>query len=193
MSTTKRSYLVIGFCVLALIQICVPLSMIARREATLRQGTAFRFQTRPVDPYDAFRGRYVALQFVSDTVPTKVARSYERGQMVFVSIEEGTNGYAKLSGVSADRPQDGHYLRTKVRYHAGNSNLHVNLPFNRFYMNERDAPEAEIQFRRRNQRGIQRKAHALVKVRSGMAVIDDLYIEELPILEFLKKQKSTKP
>jgi uncharacterized membrane-anchored protein len=192
MNMTKRTYLVIGFCVLALIQIWVPLSMIARREATLRQGTAFRFQTRPVDPYDPFRGRYVALQFVSDTVPTKVARSYERGQMVFVGIEEGTNGYAKLSGVSVDRPQDGHYIRTKVYYHGGNSNLHVKLPFNRFYMNEHDAPEAEIQFRR-GQRGTPRKAHALVRVRSGMAVIEDLYVEEIPILEFLKRQRATNP
>ena len=32
--------------------------MIIRRELTLRRGRVCRFLTAPVDPYDAFRGRY---------------------------------------------------------------------------------------------------------------------------------------
>jgi len=186
MRIIKRSHLILLFCLVSAIQIWVPLSMIARREATLNKGTAYKFRTRPVDPYDAFRGRYVALSFESDLAIATNVNRFTRGETVYVAVEVATNGYAKLGIATYLRPHDVDYIRTKVNgWRSVSNTVRVELPFDRFYMNEELAPEAEVQFRRTNQRE-QRKAYALVRIRSGMAVIEDLYIEDRPILEFLE-------
>ena len=55
-----KSKLIIGlFLGVSFIQIITPLSMIIKRESVLKNGGQFKFKTAPVDPYDAFRGRYV--------------------------------------------------------------------------------------------------------------------------------------
>ena len=59
----KRTILLAAFTVLVLAQWAVPSSMILRREASLRQGKEFKLRVRPLDPYDAFRGRFVRLDF----------------------------------------------------------------------------------------------------------------------------------
>ena len=61
----RRSLLIIALIGLAA-QFSVMGLMIARREMTLRNGVVCRFLTAPVDPYDAFRGRYVALNFAEN-------------------------------------------------------------------------------------------------------------------------------
>lgn len=194
MSYPKSTIMLWCFCVLAAVQVWVPLSMIARRESTLRNGAAFKFRTLPVDPYDAFRGRFVRLNFESSQAHTTNATAFTRGQMVYVEVQVGTNGYAELGEVTPTRPRKGDYFRTSVTYRRNTDAEHirVKLPFDRFYMNEADAPEAERQFRRAGRREA-RSAYALVRVRSGMAVIEDLYIEGKPILEFLKQSTASQP
>ena len=193
MSIGKQTTLVGLFCILAAAQVWVPLSMIAAREATLRKGVAYKFRTRPVDPYDAFRGRYVALGFDSNEGTSTNAHQLSRGQKVFVEVNVGTNGYAALGSVTVNRPREGDYLSTRVAYpNRKQSSVRVRLPFNRFYMNEKRAPDAEIQYRRAG-RDEKRNAYALVRIRSGMAVIEDLYVDDKPILEFLSQPPETQP
>lgn len=187
MNVDKRTTLIALFFILAAAQVWVPLSMITRREAALRKGTPYKFRTRPVDPYDAFRGRYVALGFDSNAGASTNAQQFTRGQKVFVAVNVGTNGFAQLGAVTTDRPREGDYLYTRVRYATRKQQqVRVHLPFNRFYMNEKDAPEAEIQYRRAG-RDEKREAYALVRIRSGMAVIEDLYVDDQPILDFLSQ------
>ena len=54
------------FALVGFAQLAVPASLIWKRERTLRQGHVWKFRTAPVDPVDAFRGRYVALEFEAE-------------------------------------------------------------------------------------------------------------------------------
>lgn len=49
------------------LQWAVPVAQILRGETMLREGTALRLALQPVDPYDAMRGRYLALSFTEST------------------------------------------------------------------------------------------------------------------------------
>lgn len=165
----------------------VPASIIWRFESALRDGKLFKFQTRPVDPYDAFRGRYVALGFSQENVPWKyTAVPLKRGENMYALIENDTNGFARIKNLSAERPQTGDYIGVKIRYAASPTNVFVQLPFDRYYMNEKKAPAAEDAYRKHSVRG-QQDAYVTVRVRAGRAVIEDLYIAGKPIREFLKK------
>ncbi|MBI2437541.1 MAG: GDYXXLXY domain-containing protein [Lentisphaerae bacterium] len=178
-----------------LAQWAVPASIIWRYEQALANGQVFKFKTRPVDPYDAFRGRYVALGFAQESAPLAGARQrFEGGQKIFALIENDTNGFAngfaRIKWVSFERPQTGAYFNVQTRYYSPNwpTNVAIRFPFDRYYLNEKLAPAAEAAYREHSQRG-QQDAYVTVRVQNGLAVIEDLYVAGQPILQFLKKQK----
>ncbi|MBW7907813.1 MAG: GDYXXLXY domain-containing protein [Kiritimatiellae bacterium] len=174
--------------VVAAVQLAVPALMVQGRERTLREGEAFRFRTQPVDPYDAFRGRYVALsaeQFtINSDMPMKKRGGRER---VYASLTTDADGYGAVSSVSRDAPTTGAYIRATV-WSVGDGKVLVRLPLERFYLPEDEAPAAEAAYRTANSRGA-RAADIVVRVRKGDAVIEDLLIEGTPIRVWLKKEK----
>jgi uncharacterized membrane-anchored protein len=171
-----------------LLQLLVPASMIGRREATLHSGTAYRFKTRPVDPYDAFRGKYVALRF-EEEIATTDGSQIENGQRLFVEVSEGADGFAKLGMASRKRPEGASYIKVRANYSSGGNTINVELPFDRYYMNEKRAPEAERAYWDSN-RGTNRNTYAVVKVLNGMAVTEGLYIDGVHVKEYLEKEGS---
>jgi uncharacterized membrane-anchored protein len=84
------------FAVVAVVQLAVPASLIVRHELTLQQGQMFKFKTAPVDPYDAFRGRYVALRFEQNVAPVVAGEKLACGQKGYATLETDKDGFAKL-------------------------------------------------------------------------------------------------
>ena len=183
---TRKNTLIIAFVCLAVAQLAVPFSMIGQREITLQNGRAFKFRTAPVDPYDAFRGRYVALSLEqARSVSVTNAADFEHGQRVFALIETNDQGFARIARVSPDRPAVGDYVKTRVGY-SWNGNLNLDLPFDRYYMNETRAPQAERAYRRFSS-GTNRNSYVTVRISSGFAVIEELYVDDTPITRWVKE------
>ena len=183
-----KNRLIIGlFCCIALIQLITPLSMIIKRESVLKNGEQFKFKTAPVDPYDAFRGRYVALRIAEDNVSAPIGILLSNGQSICAHIAVDEQGFAKLTTVTTSKPQGVSYIQAKVMYVSANK-VQLDLPIDRYYMEEKLAPAAEKAYREHNIRGKQ-DAYITVRIKSGDAVVENLYIAGKPILEFLKEQK----
>ena len=168
-----------------LVQLAVPASMILKRERVLAHGQAFKFRTAPVDPYDAFRGRFVALGFDQNTVVAPPGHDFARGQTVHVRLVEDADGFAKLADLSRERPDAAPYLTTKIQY-VGGDIVHLRLPFDRFYMDENAAPAAEQAYRQ-NTASSNRNAYVQVRIDKGFAVLEDLYVDGVPIREHLAR------
>lgn len=179
----RREITIGGLIAVMLLQLYVPLSMIVRREVALERGRAFKFRTAPVDPYDAFRGRYVALRTDQGRVATTNAVGVARGQRVFAVLAEDNDGFALISRVHRDRPAAGDYIRLRVG-RVSRDTVRLDLPFDRYYMNEKDAPAAEAAYRAHS-RGEKRDAHVVVRVRRGFAVIESLHVGGRTIEEYL--------
>jgi len=181
--------IIIGlFSCLVLIQIVTPLSMIGKREAVLRNGKQFKFKTAPVDPFDAFRGRYVALRIESDSAPKPKNIEFDHGQRVYAHIIKDSQGFASFSIVTAKRPQGVDCLATTVRYGWSKDKVFLDMPFDRYYMEEGAAPAAERAYRQHSRRN-SKDAYVTVRIKSGFAVLEELYIGGKPILEFLKQSQ----
>ncbi|MEI8242780.1 MAG: GDYXXLXY domain-containing protein [bacterium] len=179
----KWNFSILPACLgLFLLQLAVPAWMIGHREATLRLGKVFKFETAPVDPADAFRGRYVSLA-VRESSAREISpgTSVKPGETVYVTLQPGPDGNARLGILSRERPAEGDYIRAK----AGCDKTAVVLPLDRFYMNEKMAPRAEQAYRE-NSRTANHNAHIRVRVRHGDAVIEDLVLDGKPIREYLK-------
>ncbi|MCC6487665.1 MAG: GDYXXLXY domain-containing protein [Candidatus Hydrogenedentes bacterium] len=172
----------------ALAQIAVPANMILSLERTLSEGTLCRFRTAPVDPYDAFRGRYVRLAIEESSGPLPEGPIPEPGQTVYARIETDAEGISKIAEVLLDPPDQGVYIRATAGWaDTGQRILHVNLPIDRYYMNEWKAPAAEQAYWDQS-RMAQRNAFVHVRVRNGEAAVEGLYIGAVPIEEYVAQQ-----
>lgn len=181
----KRVVLALFICVAAA-QIAVPASMIFKRETTLREGRQYRFVTAPVDPYDPFRGRYVALGIKENTAPVPKGESFNYHEPVYAVLEENQEGFARISAVTRKRPQGNTYIRAKVT-HPNTSKVTLGLPFDRYYAEENIAPAIERAYRRHSRRE-KHDAYITVRVKAGFAVLEELYIDDIPILDFVRQE-----
>ena len=188
----NKAVILVLFAALCLLQLVVPASMILKRETTLRHGEVFKFKTAPVDPYDAFRGRYVALNYEQSTISGDwSADEYRRGRIAYAVLERDAEGYAQIADVSLDRPDNQMFLKVRVGWVSGN-HLTLRLPFDRYYMDEFEAPVAEREFMWRRARQ-ERTAYALTRVHKGFGVIEELIVEEMPILEWIQSREVFRP
>ncbi|MFH1046063.1 MAG: GDYXXLXY domain-containing protein [Candidatus Omnitrophota bacterium] len=170
----KESLIGLLVCV-ALIQLAVPFSMIIRREEVLKTGAQFKFRTEPVDPYDAFRGRYVALKIKEDKVTSAFARELSGGQKIYAPIIVDEQGFAKFSAVTTKRPpKEVAYIQAQVSY-IDHDSVCLSLPIDRYYMEEKAAARAEKIYWQQT-RANKQDAYALVRIKDGFAVIEGLYV-----------------
>lgn len=181
------------FVALAGVQLAVSAGAILRSEIALRTGETFRFKLQPVDPVDAFRGRYVALRFVEDRAPVAEGLPQLNGRKVYVPLLLDDEGFATFGDASLDAPAEGAYLRLRsgVDFTDENGDRRVSLalPFRRYYMTEELAREVDRSLWRRGPR----PAWVTVRVRAGVGVIDDLWVDGVPVRDWLESGGPEKP
>lgn len=171
------------FLIVALVQLALPAARIRLYERTLRDGKVFKFRTAPVDPYDAFRGRYVALRFETGDPAWEEKDNASYKRKIFVLVETGPDGFARFTKASPDRPASGDYLEAKAGYGGDDQHVRVEVPFDRFYMEEKLAPEAERVYRERSANRRERDAYAIVRLRAGLGVIEQVFVGDKPLAE----------
>jgi len=163
-------------------QLAVPGSLIWKREHTLRQGSVWKFRTAPVDPVDVFRGRYVSLHFEAETQEISPPANASSGAPVFVTLKANTEGFAEVDQVSTTKPAGDDFIEAEL------SGTTISLPFDKYWVNERDAPAAEAAYRAQSRRD-QRNAYVTVRVFRGDAAIEQLYLDGKPLGDYLRALK----
>ena len=174
-----KSWRLIVFILVALAQLAVPASLIWKREQTLRRGSVWKFRTAPVDPVDAFRGRYVALEFEAESQQLSPPLNVESGRTVFVTLLPDAEGFAQIDQVLPAPPALDDFIAVRL---AGKT---VALPFDKYWVTERDAPAAEAAYRAQSQRD-KRNAFVTVRVFRGDAALEQLYLDGQPLGEYLR-------
>jgi len=186
----KKYILLLLFLVVALVQLWVPASMIWKSETVLIEGKEFRFKTAPIDPVDPFRGKYVTLAFDVDEQISTPEITWEKGECVFVKVFTGIDGFAEIESISKKQPDDSSdYFKTTVRYTGKSkrgSNVRLHFPFNRFYMEESKAYEAEVAVRESIQDSSQ-VAYAIVSICDGDARLKEVMVNEVPLKDWVEQ------
>ena len=174
-------FILFGIAVLA--QWAAPLSQIWTHEQVLAKGTLIKLKCSAPDPYDPLRGRYLAVRPTQDEAPVPAGVKLTRGMQVYALFTTGADGFATISSLSLTPPASGAYLRLKSGYVYDNK-ASIIWPFDRFYVNEKLAPEADKWFAEniRSAQGIT----AEVRVLNGRAVLEDLSLDGKPFREILK-------
>lgn len=178
MKTKQRLFL---FALLAAIQLFTVLYMVWQWEDILRTGQRFEWETAPVDPYDAFKGRYIDLGFKETSGPAVEPGRFSHGQQAYAIIGKNADGKAVISGVSAVRPAEEPYINVRIGYTARDK-VHVQLPFRRYYLPENLAGPAETAYQQSRQTGI-----AVIRLKNGYGVVEELFIDGRPLADYLRE------
>ena len=168
------------FALLCVAQVGVIAVQIWSYERILKEGAVYYFNVLPLDPYDAFRGRYVTLRFENaNKAPTNDTTPHEYLSKAYAILEH-TQERDRIKEVWFRRPLSGDFLEvdvhsTMVTQKVSVANLvSFSLSFDRFYMREDLAPQAEKLLRTRS--GM--KVKAKLRVLDGKGVIEDLMVGE---------------
>jgi uncharacterized membrane-anchored protein len=183
----KKTTWLAGLAAAAVVQLGVPAGMIWNQEHILRNGEPFKFKTAPVDPYDAFRGRYLAIRFESNSVPVSTNFVPRRGDRVFVGIERDDEGFARFATLSL-APPGGPHLRTAVSWVNGGQAV-LKIPFNRYYIDEELAPGAEQAYRDANRGGATNDAYVVLRVLRGAGALEELYIGDVGVRDLVTARR----
>lgn len=185
----KTKYIFILFILVAFVQLAIPAQMIFNQEAVLQKGIVYKFKTRPIDPSDPFKGKYITLNFDINNFKTKDTL-WERNQDVFVYLATDSLGYAKIDTVSKEvllnNSKD--YVKAKANWYSKYSkSVTIRFPFNKYYMKETKAYNAELAVIERQRDSLPNNTHALVYVNKGEAVLDDVIIDDMSIKDYVEK------
>jgi uncharacterized membrane-anchored protein len=183
----KRVALLI-FALVALAQLSVPAMLAWSRVRTLAHGRVWKFKTAPVDPEDAVRGRYVMLRF--DAEDFTQAEQLKSTDSIYAILKEGADGFAVVDHLSSSPAPESSAMKVEP---GGwwQERQHIVFPFRYFWLAEKRAPEAEKAYRENSKRGEQ-KAFVTVRIRNGDAALEQLYIDNQPLADYLRAQANKK-
>jgi len=187
----KQKIILIIFIVVALAQILFAANMIHESEKTLSTGTEFWFKTAPIDPNDPFRGKYITLNYQTDSYTTSNNENWKKGEQIFVSFVDDQEGFAKIDNITKQEPENTEdYIKTTIYFVevSDSTFITINYPFERYYMEESKASEAEdIYFE--TIRDTESVTYSIVKIKNGKSVLQDVIIDGESIVNIIKERR----
>ena len=175
----NKQYLILLLSLLVIAQLGVAGRMVFQQEKIIQKGQQFFFKAAPVDPHDPFRGKYMTLRFEAEQYESTDTTNWQRKEEVYVLLTTDVDGFAKILDLSTSPPGDDQpYFKATINYsHTQESLTYVELlfPFNRYYMEESKAPEAEKIYREALQQN-KENIYAVVFINQGKSVLEDVRI-----------------
>ncbi|HLV93508.1 MAG TPA: GDYXXLXY domain-containing protein [Aequorivita sp.] len=187
----NKKTIITVFVIVAIIQLAVPAKMIWDKESILKTGKEFKFETAPVDPSDPFRGKYITLEFKENSYKIQSGSEWQEGEEVYVILNTNSKGFATIKDLSKAKPDEGlDYVKATIQYITGPllDNVIVSYPFDRFYMEESKAYEAEKAYNETQLDSI-KTTYALVNIKKGNAALKDVMIDGVSIIDIVNENQ----
>ncbi len=190
----KRKIIISIFALAAIVQLAVLGSSIVRYENILTTGKVWKFEIEPVDPYDILRGRYVRLRFKKRKLKVASdffdAEKYYYRKNGYLVLNKKTDGFTEpLEAMNARPESDANWIKCQFRRNYRNkAEAEVSYPFDRFFMNEKLAPEADKVMRRNSEFMKNNRVYITVRVKDGIGVIENFWVDDTPIADFLRQE-----
>lgn len=199
MSVKSKLLLLIIF---FLVQLAVPIHMIYQKQNVLVKGKEFLIKCQPYDPVHPTMGRYIQLNFIDNNgIPVKGNEDFSNGDRVYVGIKKNSSRFSEFISVSKTPPQ-GDYFKANFWYYTY-PEMHieektyryvpmspkgaiVEVPFDRYYMEENKAPKAD-EIISKIGREIKEDVYAKVRILDGEASLESVYVGNQGIEDYVNK------
>lgn len=177
-----KKILFISFGFIVLIQLSLLGSRVYKYENVLQNGKVFYFKPKPVDPRDLLKGRYVILNFNSQSAKCNADELKDISLKYFYVTISKNDKNTTIGKAYVKKPKSGDFLKVKSYRSCENSSISFYFLFDRFYMNEYKAKKVEKAYNK-----LINKQNVLAKVRvlDGVGVIEDLLINSKSVKEYV--------
>jgi len=179
----SRLLLTVGFVIMVVAHLYVPISMIYDAEHVLTKGKAYRFRIAPIDPNDPFRGKYIILNFRDNSCSVANTEDWQYGEKAYGVLEE-KEGYTVVKSIHKERPELDNYCALNISY-TDSGRVYFSYPFDQYYMEESKAPKAEAMYRTRVA-DTSKPIVAVVHIQNGRAVLADIRIGDSALREMVR-------
>lgn len=190
----KNKKLIISlFIVVALVQLYIPAKMIFDSEKVLKTGIPYKFKVAPVDPNDPFRGKYIDLRYEENFIEVTNKNDWIKDEIVYVLLKKDTKGFAKIESISKEKPKNtADFVKATVDFVSRNKSnkVYIEYPFNRYYMEESKAYDAELTFNEAVRDPVIHETYALVYIKNGESVLHDVLIDKVSIKDIVEKRNN---
>ena len=188
----SKHLIVVSFVLMVAVQLYFPASMIWSKEKVIKEGVAYKFEVAPVDPNDPFRGKYIVIDVAEDAVANSEGMKWNDGEAAYASIGINERGFAYPTAISRQRPEsEVNYIKVEVAY-ASPDMIYIDYPFDRFYMEEDKAFQAEMIYNE-SLRDTNSVTYALVMVNKGAAVLQNVFVNDTAIVDLVNQQEVVEP
>lgn len=177
------------FAVAAVAQWLLPLSGVWRHERVIARGVPLKIRCVAPDPYDPLRGRYLAVRPEESRVPKPAGMPDKGTAPVWATLVAGDDGLSRIESLSLAPVTGPHVIRLVAKWQHRNDEgetVFVEWPFDRLYLNERLAPDADKLVAERSREG--EKTVAEICLLDGRAVLTDVLIDGVSIREVVRQQ-----
>ncbi len=188
MSKQKKIFI---FSFVLVLVLAVPIYLVVTSENLLNESAenVYKFRIRPIDPHDIMRGKFIRLSYDrSDAVNVHdTTQNLKEGDVVYVTVVRDGDEYARCEMAYHTPPKTSNYFTTKVGYLSGLRGrwrgVQVVIPFDRYYLKEDFAQQAEDSYRKLSR---EQEMYAEVVIKDGDYVLKDVYVNKIPLMEYLK-------
>ncbi len=196
------------FFVFAVIIILVPVYIMVSAKEVLNYGNSYKFKPMTDNPFDTYSGEFLRANYETNGIPTRF--DFDEGETAYVSISVDEEDCAFFDEAFKKVPEGRDYVKTTVKSYGVNVSLqeeiemamesdnfdlqsldtrgsvNIKIPdqMNQFFINEDDALRAEEVFRKE-----QENIHIGVRILDGEVRLEDIYVFDKPILEYLDAKK----
>lgn len=189
-----QSLKIVALAIVMLAYLYIPSSLIYRYEKISSEGTVFRFCPQPVDPYDAFRGRYVRLNLdIFRDIPfdTTERKQLQEQKYAYAFLKKDRVTCTIVDRIVANEPESGDYLKVILDSYSiydDARTISVQPPsgLTTYFINEEYAKAAENAYSSLSRDDERTSVQLDVRILKGLPVIQELYFEGQPVIEYLK-------
>ncbi|RDK84327.1 GDYXXLXY domain-containing protein [Marinirhabdus gelatinilytica] len=183
----NKLFISIGFAVMVLAQWFVPGKMILDQERVLAEGTSYKFRTRPIDPSDPLRGKYITLSYEMNKAKWIGEAPVNWKDNVYVYLKKDKNGFAQATQASNKPLKTDQEYVVAQGYGVYNDSINFQLSFTRFYMEESKAYPAELAVQQAASDSLLDNCYGLVFIKNGSAVLENVFVNDTPIKEYVEE------
>jgi len=181
----NKSLTIALFAVVVLAQLFIPAREVWQNQDLIDHSKTYKFRLRPVDPIDPLRGRYVRLDFADRVYKFSEPTNLKNGTRIFVVLKEDKDGFAIPDTVLTKAPSNKPFVIAPMSRRILNAKkININYPFERFYMDENKAQNAEEIIRRM---GDSTEVWAEVAISpDGYGLLKDVLVNGKPIQDVVE-------
>lgn len=186
----QKTLIIVAFVAMCAAQWFIPFKTIFDQETILTEGRFFKLQTAPIDPTDPFRGKYITLNFVENEVTVTDPQEWYGHDYMYITLADSA-GYGRISRASLYEQEGDDCLKVRILHIASGApgSVVFEYPFERFYLEESKASEAE-QLYWQSRADSTQQVYATIRVRNGQAALENVMINDRPIADVVREINS---